>query len=188
MNPKYAIWGGLAVVLAIAAASVIWYNQTANKLTVNRVPEGFHLLSKMEKDGVPEFELTDLNGKPYRLQDNISEVTIINFWASWCAPCVEEFPSMLKLVAHMKGKVRVIAISGDNDRQDLLNFLKAFGLPQPGFDVLWDEKGTVRKTYGVEKLPESFLIKKDRRLIKKVLGIDNWSDPNALDYFANLAK
>ena len=95
---------------------------------------------------------------------------------------------MLKLVEHMKGKVKVIAVSGDSDRADLMNFLKAFGLPKPGFDVVWDEKADVRKIYGVDKVPESFLINKERKLIKKVLGIDNWSDPNALDYFASLVQ
>lgn len=188
MKPQHAIWGGLVVVGIISAATLAWYNSQANALKVNRVPEGFHLLAKMETEGVPDFELKDLKGQAYRMSANAGEITIVNFWASWCAPCVEEFPSMLKLVEHMKGKVKVIAVSGDSDRADLENFLKAFGLPKPGFDVVWDEKAEVRKQYGVDKVPESFLINRQRKLIKKVLGIDNWSDPNALEYFESLIK
>ncbi len=110
----------------------------------------------------------------------------MNFWASWCNPCVEEFPSMVKLVKEFKGDVVILAISEDDQTDDIKVFTKAMGLPEPHFEVVWDKDKRSMKDYGVEKLPESFLVGRDGKLIRKVLGIDNWSSDDALAYFKML--
>lgn len=185
-RPAKAIWGGFFLVLAICLGAVIWYESKAPELKVNKMPSSYTVLSKMESEGMPDFELPDLDGKPYKLSEHYGNITIVNFWASWCAPCVEEFPSMIKLLETMKGEVKIIAVSADSEEADLRNFLKAFGMPKPGFDVVWDKDSKVRQVYGVEKVPESFIVGKDRKLVRKVLGIDNWSEPGAIEYFRNL--
>ena len=174
--------GALLVILAIT----YWYRSNVATLVVNRPPASYQLITQMEQQGVPDFTLEKMDGSPFKMSENEGTITIVNFWASWCNPCVEEFPSMLKLVEHFGGKLRVIAISTDDDKKDILVFLKAFGLPKPGFDVVWDKNKDVMKRYGIEKVPESFLIGKDGKLIRKVLGIENWISNGAIDYFQQM--
>jgi thiol-disulfide isomerase/thioredoxin len=99
---------------------------------------------------------------------------------------VKEFPSLKNLVQKMNGKVKVIAVSNDNDRIDLESFLKAFGELPAGFTVVWDKSKRVSEIYGTQVLPESFIIGPNRKLIRKVAGIDQWDSPMALRFFSEL--
>jgi hypothetical protein len=76
----------------------------------------------------------------------------------------------------------------DDDEKDLRAFTKLFKVPRLGFEVLWDRKGQVKATYAVGKLPESYIVGPDRKLIRKVLGIENWATENAISYFKSLAE
>lgn len=180
--------GGI-VTIAIAIGIFIWYRTNVGELAVNRSPKDFQLISEMEKSGAPDFSLSRFSGTgEARLSDLRGKVVIVNFWASWCNPCVEEFPSMIKLVESLGGDVIVLAVSTDDEEKDIHAFMKAFGLPRPGFEVLWDKNKSVMNTYGVNKIPESFLIGRDGKLVRKVLGIENWASPDAIDYFKQLLK
>jgi peroxiredoxin len=140
----------------------------------------------METEGVPEIALTNIDGKPVKLSDYRGKIVIVNFWASWCNPCVEEFPSMMKLMSQFSNDVVVFAVSEDDNREDIQAFMKAMGLPKPGFEIVWDEKKENMKAWGVEKVPETFLVGRDGKLIRKVLGIENWANEDAIGYFKML--
>ena len=180
-----AKWGIGFVVFVILLAAVWWLLK--QKYDANTTPVSFNFVAKFEKEGLPPIEARDLQGKPFDLNGVKAPVIIVNFWASWCGPCVEEFPSMLKLVESMDGKVAVIAVSMDDDEKDLRAFTKLFKVPRPGFEILWDREKKVMETYGVGKLPESYIVGPDRKLIRKVLGIDNWATDQAKEYFALIA-
>lgn len=180
-----AIWGFGFVMFVVALVGVWWLLKLKYDATV--VPQSFNFVSKFEKEGIPAIEAVDLDGKPFDLSKVKAPVVIVNFWASWCGPCVEEFPSMLKLVEAMKGKVTIVAVSMDDDEKDLRAFTKLFKVPKPGFEVLWDRDKKVMGTYAVGKLPESYIVGPDRKLIRKVLGVENWANPSAISYFNSLA-
>jgi hypothetical protein len=76
----------------------------------------------------------------------------------------------------------------DDDEKDLRAFTKLFKVPRMGFEVLWDREKKVMGTYGVGKLPESYIVGPDRKLIRKVLGIENWATESAVSYFNSLAQ
>lgn len=177
--------GGI-VALVLAAGMIVWYRAKESSLPVNQTPTAFKLIDQMEHSGVPEVELARLDGTKLKLSDYRGKIVIVNFWASWCNPCVEEFPSMVKLVKEFKGEVVILAISEDDQTEDIKVFMKAMGLPEAHFEVVWDQEKRAMKDYGVEKLPESFLVGRDGKLIRKVLGIDNWSSEDALAYFKML--
>ncbi len=181
-----AIWGFGFVLFVVLLAGTWWLLKLKYDATV--VPESFNFVSKFEKDGIPLIEAVDLDGKPFNLSNVKTPVVIVNFWASWCEPCVEEFPSMLKLVDSLKGKVTIVAVSMDDDEKDLRAFTKLFRVPKPGFEVLWDRDKKVMGTYAVGKLPESYIVGPDRKLIRKVLGVENWANPSAISYFTSLAE
>jgi peroxiredoxin len=177
--------GAILALIALAAVAVV-YQMNANKLPVNQSPAEFQLIDRMEKDGVQDFELKRLDGSLLRLSSLKGKVVLLNFWASWCNPCVQEFPSMVKLVNQLKGEVVVVAVSADDEMSDIETFIKAFGIPKENFYVLWDKDKAVKQMYGVEKIPESFLIGRDFHLVRKVLGIEDWATPDAVRYFESL--
>jgi peroxiredoxin len=177
---------GAIVSALVILAIVLWYRANMAELPVNKSPDEYKLISKMESEGVPDFTLEKMDGSPFKLSEQKGKIIIVNFWASWCNPCVEEFPSMIKLIDKYKEGVTVVAVSTDDDRKDIHAFLKAFGLPRPGFEVVWDKNKSVMKAYGIEKVPESFLVGKDFKLIRKVLGIENWFSEGAVSYFQGL--
>lgn len=177
---------GAIVAFIMATGIFFWYRAKEPSLPVNQSPTTFRLIDQMEKDGVPEVDLALLNDKRVKLSDYRGKIVIVNFWASWCNPCVEEFPSMVKLAREFKGDVVILAISEDDAKPDIESFTKAMGLPEPHFEVVWDQDKRAMKDYGVEKLPESFVVGKDGKLIRKVLGIDNWASEDAIAYFKML--
>ena len=181
------IKGGLAALL-VACGLFAWYRSKEDSLPVNQSPAGFQLIKQMENDGVPDVALSRLDGTSLKLSDLRGKIVIVNFWASWCNPCVEEFPSLVKLVTQFKNDVVVLAVSEDETREDMTAFMKAMKLPAPGIEIVWDEKKESMKTYGVEKIPETFLVDRNGKLIRKVLGIENWANEDAIQYFKMLTS
>lgn len=179
-------WGVGFVIFVFVLAGLWW--ALKNKYDANTTPESYGFVAKFEKEGIPQVDAIDLDGKKFDLSKIDTPVVIVNFWASWCGPCVEEFPSMLKLVDAMGGKVTIVAVSMDDDEKDLRAFAKLFKVPRKGFEVLWDREKKVMNTYAVGKLPESYIVGPDRKLIRKVLGIENWATPDAISYFKSLAE
>ena len=161
------IKGGIAALLVVFGLFA-WYRSKEASLPVNQSPVGFQLIKQMENDGVPDIALLRLDGTSLKLSDLRGKVVIVNFWASWCNPCVEEFPSLVKLVSQFKNDVVVLAVSEDETREDMTAFMKAMKLPSPGIEIVWDEKKESMKTFGVEKIPETFLVGRDGKLIRKV--------------------
>lgn len=177
--------GGIAA-LIVAAGLFGWYRLKEDSLPVNQSPIGFQLIKQMETEGVPEITLQRLDGSTLKLSDLRGKIVVVNFWASWCNPCVEEFPSLVKLIGQFKNDVVVLAVSEDETREDMTAFMKAMKLPQPGIEIVWDPTKDAMKAYGVEKIPETFLVGRDGKLIRKVLGIENWANDDAIQYFTHL--
>jgi thiol-disulfide isomerase/thioredoxin len=146
-------------------------------------PPSTQILTAMENLGVADFSLPSVSGDPIKLSDIKGRIVVVNFWASWCAPCVKEFPSLKRLVEKRKGKIAVVAISNDSQFDDLKSFLLAFGEIPSEFFVAWDKDRKVSERYGTQILPESFIIGPDRHLIRKVAGVDEWDAPMALQFF-----
>ena len=179
---------GALVALVVAAAVYFIYSRNEGKLPVNQSPVEFQVITKMETEGAPDFELERLDGTKVKLSNFKGKLVIVNFWASWCNPCVEEIPSMVSLVEKMKGDLVVVAVSTDEEKKDIAPFLKAFKIPPTGFEVLWDKGKTVRNAYAVSKMPESFILTPDLRLAKKIVGIEQWGADGAVLYFQKMMK
>ncbi|MEZ4873337.1 MAG: TlpA disulfide reductase family protein [Bdellovibrionales bacterium] len=93
---------GLVVVWILGAIGFYgWlkFSEPLNKGT--QIPDSAKVLDQMEVTGAIDFEKETIDGKPFKLSDLKGKVILLNFWASWCDPCVEEFPSMLKLLEEM---------------------------------------------------------------------------------------
>ena len=159
-----------------------WY-YLKNYIDQSNQAQHLDLLEKLETTGAENFEFTDIYGKNYELYDFKDKIVIINFWASWCDPCIKEFPSMINLLGEFPKDVMIIAFSMDYTRDDIDSFLKAFKVPEDQFVVVWDEDKTFSKSFKVEALPESYIIGKDQKLIRKIAGAEEWDTPDAILFF-----
>jgi thiol-disulfide isomerase/thioredoxin len=115
----------------------------------------------------PAFALRNLRGDTVRLGDLAGKVVLVNFWASWCDPCREEFPRMAELYRELAGRdFAVVAISDDVDLGKMLEFVKRF---RPPFPILVGG-GRMRSTYFYRGLPYSVLLDRQGRVIERLFG------------------
>jgi cytochrome c biogenesis protein CcmG/thiol:disulfide interchange protein DsbE len=102
----------------------------------------------------PDFELADKSGKKISLKSLRGKPVLLNFWATWCAPCVEEMPSLENLMKRVGDGLHIVTVSVDEDWEAVNKFFpKGTALP-----VLLDASKEVPKRYGSDKYPETFLI------------------------------
>jgi peroxiredoxin len=123
----------------------------------------------------PDFALTDLNEKPIRLSDYRGKVVFLNFWATWCAPCREEMPSMEVLYKNFeKDGLVILAVSIDRvtTTKDILPFVKGMNLT---FPVLIDSWGKTDKPYKRMGVPETFIIDQQGIIREIVIGPRDWT-------------
>ncbi|HKQ60560.1 MAG TPA: TlpA disulfide reductase family protein [Candidatus Polarisedimenticolaceae bacterium] len=114
----------------------------------------------------PDFTLQNLEGAQVRLSDSAGRVRLIDFWATWCAPCREEIPMLRELYqAYGDQGLTILAIS-DEDREVLRAFVQAQGIPYPNL-IGNDELG---EQYGVLGLPMAFLVDREGKIVESFLG------------------
>ncbi len=124
-----------------------------------------------------EFTVYDLNTNAIALSSLRNKVVIINFWATWCAPCIEELPSLNKLAEHYPEKLIILAVS--NERADTIkNFLMAF----PDFHSNFIPSNIGRKqmltAFSVRAFPETYILNKKGQLVEKIVGQQEWDSDN----------
>lgn len=140
-----------------------------------------------ENKPVPEITVNSLTNVPLKLSELKGKVVLLNFWATWCPPCREEIPSMVKLNSAMAGKpFQMVAISIDEGGvPDIEAFFKESGYSLPAFT---DPGGVAVKAYGITGVPESFVIDKNGILVKKVIGPLAWNSPETIAFLEGLMK
>lgn len=150
-----------AIVLAITFAIVWLQSAKYEPLVVGKV--------------APDFALTDLNEKSYRLSDFRGKVVFLNFWATWCAPCREEMPSMEVLYKNFeKDGLVILAVSIDRvtTTKDIPPFVKGMNLT---FPVLIDSWGKTDKPYKRMGVPETFIIDQQGVIREIIIGPKDWT-------------
>ena len=141
-----------------------------------------------ENSPAPDVSVVSLvNGSTLKLSDFKGKVVLLNFWATWCPPCREEIPSMMKLNRFMTGKpFQMVAVSIDEGGKPAIeSFFKETGFSLPTY---LDESGASAKSYGITGVPESFIIDKQGVLVKKIIGGFAWDSPEAVSFLEGLMK
>ena len=135
----------------------------------------------------PDFTLNDINGHPVKLSSLRGNVVLVNFWATWCPPCREEVPSLVRMTQAMRGKhFQLLAVSIDEGGKAAVeDFFKKSGSVLP---ALFDTDGAVSKRYGTTGVPETFVIDTKGVIMKKVVGGMDWSSPEVLAALEDLGK
>ena len=132
----------------------------------------------------PEFAVEDRAGKVHRLSDFRGRVVLVNFWATWCLPCIEEMPSMESVRKEIdETQLTILALSVDDSWEDVDPFVKASGY---GLRIVSDFEEKVAKLYGTEKVPETYILDKRGIVVRKVEGAIDWMHPEVLSFLRKL--
>ncbi len=147
---------------------------------------GNNTVQSTANSSVPSFMLMNLKGKEKKLDDYKGKLILVNFWASWCGPCNEEAPSMEKMykALHSKGLV-VVGISIDHHVSEVEGFVKKYSIT---FPVLLDTDESVASSYGITGVPETFILNRNYKLIKHIIGPIDWTSPDTTNYLSELLK
>ena len=116
----------------------------------------------------PDFQVTDLNGEALSLDQYRGQVVLLDFWATWCGPCIVEMPKVKKTYQTYKDqKFQIIGISLDRSEEPLTAYIEKEGIAWRNH---WDEDRSIRTLYGVQAIPTAFLIDGEGVIRKASLG------------------
>jgi peroxiredoxin/outer membrane lipoprotein-sorting protein len=122
----------------------------------------------------PDFTLTDLTGAPVKLSSQKGSVVILDFWATWCGPCVASLPHLNQVYEDLKGKgLKVFAVNVQEEKEKVQGFVTAHKLGMP---ILLDSQGSVGQLYQVEGIPQTVIIGKDGKVAKVLIGFGPGSE------------
>lgn len=126
---------------------------------------------------------TDIGGKPGHLSDLRGKVVVVNFWATYCAPCVEEMPSLNRLEEHIKSRnAIVLGVSVDEDPEAFEKFIKDQGITFATFRA----PRKLSLDYGSPLIPDTYIIGRNGRIMRKFYGPQQWDSPEMLAYFDSI--
>ena len=131
----------------------------------------------------PEFTVQDGDRK-VALSDLHGKIVVLNFWATWCPPCVDEMPSLVHLQQRLKNKgVTVLAVSVDVDEGAYRRFLKDHNI-----DLLTvrDPDHKSSNLYGTFKFPETYIIDRDGKMRRKFIGEVDWNQAEVVEFLSKL--
>ena len=135
-------------------------------------------LQAYSDEGGMNFSLPDLKGKTHSLPDYEGKVVLVNFWASWCPPCIYEMPELKRLKKHFTGQpFEVIALNVGEKKYRVRKFAKLISLDLP---VLLDTSSETFDDWGVKTLPTSFLIDANGQLRYWVRGNPGWEQEKSI--------
>jgi peroxiredoxin len=133
----------------------------------------------------PDFSIKDQSGKLVKLSDYRGKVVFLNFWGTWCLPCIEEMPEMEILHQKLKDrKFQMLAVSVDNDWEIVNEFYKKYNLTLPTY---LDPGHQVSNLYKVYKFPETFLIDANGYVVKHTWQ-ERWANPRVMAMVEDLVR
>jgi len=157
----------------------VWVSLVLGTLLVSGCDRGSHP-GNIDKPA-PQFVLSD-GTRTADLSKLRGRIVVLNLWATFCAPCIEELPSLLALQRQMPD-VEVVAVSMDQDPDIYRRFLVEHHV-----DVLTvrDEEQRVNALYGTVQIPETYIIDRQGVLRRKFIGAQNWTSPEITGYLSKL--
>jgi peroxiredoxin len=129
-------------------------------------------------DKAPGFTVTTDKGRQITPREFGGKVLVLNFWATWCPPCLEELPSLEAMAKEMGPQgVVVLGVSVDKNQQLYKEFLAK---ARVSFETARDPEASISADYGTYKYPETYVIDRDGRVRQKYIGPRDWTDPQVV--------
>jgi cytochrome c biogenesis protein CcmG, thiol:disulfide interchange protein DsbE len=131
----------------------------------------------------PDFTVRD-SDRTITLSQLKGQVIVLNFWATWCPPCIEEMPSLVQMQQRMRTKgVTVLAVSVDVDDNSYRQFLRDHNV---SLLSVRDPEQKSNGLYGTFKFPETYVIDRNGVMRRKFIGAVDWTEPDVIEYLSKL--
>jgi cytochrome c biogenesis protein CcmG, thiol:disulfide interchange protein DsbE len=168
---KIAGWVGLGFACAVLAFFILPHYRQGESSVAGKKAEDFAM---------------DLNGKPIHLSDLQGKVVVLNFWGTWCPPCIAETPSLNQLQNYIASRNGVVVgVAADEDQEAYEKFLRDkrvifSSYRDPGTK---DDHSPIALSYGTSMYPETYIINRKGVIVRKIIGTQDWNSPEFLAYF-----
>jgi cytochrome c biogenesis protein CcmG, thiol:disulfide interchange protein DsbE len=135
-------------------------------------------------DKAPNFSITSDNGKTITARDFGGKLLLLNFWATWCPPCIEEIPGLNEMARELgpKGLV-ILGVSVDKDEAVYKQFLAKNPL---AYLTARDPAENINLKYGTIQYPESYLIDRNGKVLEKYISSQRWASPQMIEHVQSL--
>ena len=131
----------------------------------------------------------EIAGKPQHLADLKGKVVVLNFYGTWCQPCVEETPGLNKLQKHIESRNGVVlGVDADEDPSAYENFLRNQAVVFLTYrdPLTKDNRSPIALAYGTSMYPETYVIDRHGKIARKFIGFQQWDSPEMLAYFDSI--
>lgn len=129
-------------------------------------------------DKAPNFKVRTDSGKELTRGDFGGKLLVLNFWATWCPPCIDELPSLQTMASQLAPKgVVVLGVSVDTNAAAYQQFLKSARI---SFETSRDPEAGISADYGTFKYPETYVINREGKVVQKHIGPRDWMDPEII--------
>jgi peroxiredoxin len=153
-------------------------------LMVAACSDGQELNRPSETRAAPDFTLEDMQGVTHSLADYQGKVMIVNFWATWCPPCVKEMPSLQRAWEQLRGEdIGVLAINMGEQKQAIEGFIQKHPVELP---ILLDKDFDMADAWAVSGLPTTYVVDPEGQIVFQVIGEREWDDPDLLEEIRGL--
>jgi cytochrome c biogenesis protein CcmG/thiol:disulfide interchange protein DsbE len=135
-------------------------------------------------DSAPEFSIQADGGRAVGVPSFGGKLLVLNFWAAWCQPCIEEIPSLSEFAGFFRDKgVVVLGVSVDKDEKAYRGVLQQL---RPQFLTARDGEAKINADYGTFKYPETYIIDTKGKVVQKIIGPTDWSSDKMIAYVNSL--
>jgi cytochrome c biogenesis protein CcmG, thiol:disulfide interchange protein DsbE len=135
-------------------------------------------------NAAPDFTITD-SQRTVSLSQLRGKPVLLNFWATWCPPCVQEMPSLVQLQKLVGDKVTILAVSEDADDAAYKQFIRDHNVDL--LTVRDNGSSKANEVYGTFKFPETFVIDSNGKIVRKFIGATDWTSPDIVEYLKKLS-
>ncbi len=157
----------ILVAILVLAIGLVWVISTTLEAKITNAG-----------DTAPDFKITADNGKTFTRADFGGKILVLNFWASWCNPCISEAPSLEAFAQAYQSKgVVVLGISIDRNENLYNRFKQQF---QVSFPTARDPDSNISASYGTFQIPETYVIDRQGKVLEKVISNQDFMDPEFL--------
>ena len=130
----------------------------------------------------PDFTLQD-SDRTLSLHDYRGKIVLLNLWATWCGPCLEEIPDLDLLQKRMGDKITIVAVSYDDKASDYQQFVREHRM---AFITVHDRDRQLKDLYQPTGPPETYVIDRSGKILRKFIGPQRWASPEIVEYLQKL--
>lgn len=138
----------------------------------------------------PDFSFIDIKGRKSSLEAQKGKIVILHFWATWCPPCVTEFPKLVSVSSQFRDDIILVAVSSDSNSADIQKFINRTATKVLGMDniyMVWDKNRAItHDLYQTFAYPETIITSRDGRMLRKIPGDADWTSPEMKTYLQNV--